>query len=269
MAKRPLSPSTQAAYGRMLTRAFGDAEPPYRVPVTVDAWPESCRALLRAAVKHRYGAAGIDADKVLGEIPIQWSTKKLTEIPTEEEAQAYETAARRRPPGERAMALLPLALGLRSQELLQLTRASAERSLKSGTLVVLRKGGEEQALPSTHAAELVKELLEVPRFNRVSLRESPLKKKGKRWDVAGEILSAGAPITQYHALHALVRRLGLEAGLGDLRPHKLRHAYATRMMRDGAPIAVIQWALGHSSPATTSRYVHAGAVDVAKFARQF
>jgi len=85
----------------------------------------------------------------------------------------------------------------------------------------------------------------------------------------GETLSSGQPISQYHVLHRLVQKVGDDAGIDALRPHKLRHAFATRMMRDGATLPVIQWMLGHSSPATTARYVHPGSMDAEKFVRSF
>jgi len=272
LSRRPISPSTQKIYDRMLERAFGTAEPqaPYRVPATVDKWPESCRALLRAAIKHRGVCDGVDCAPALAEIPIQWQPRRVVEAPIEEELQAYEAAARKHGEGKAQLAILPLAMGLRAQELLQMKRSAVERSLKSGDLVVMRKGGEEQALPMKHARDLLVELLEAPRFVKTSLRESPLKSRNKKWDVAGEILSTGAPITQYHALHALIRRVGVEAGMGhDVHPHLLRHGCATRMARDGAPMPVIQWFLNHKNIATTMLYVHPAASDAAKYMRPF
>jgi site-specific recombinase XerD len=39
-------------------------------------------------------------------------------------------------------------------------------------------------------------------------------------------------------------------------PHKLRHAFATRSIRDGAPLNVVSDQLGHANIATTSVYLH-------------
>jgi len=42
----------------------------------------------------------------------------------------------------------------------------------------------------------------------------------------------------------------------NIKCHSLRHAFATRMMENGAPIKAIQSALGHSMTETTFRYLH-------------
>lgn len=51
------------------------------------------------------------------------------------------------------------------------------------------------------------------------------------------------------------------AGLADhdnIKPHSLRHNFATRLMNNGAPIKSIQAALGHSQMQTTAIYLHLG-----------
>jgi len=50
-----------------------------------------------------------------------------------------------------------------------------------------------------------------------------------------------------------------------INPHMLRHTYATRLIDRSVPIHVVQRALGHSSLATTQRYLH---VNDAKLAEQ-
>jgi integrase len=46
-----------------------------------------------------------------------------------------------------------------------------------------------------------------------------------------------------------------------LSPHWLRHAHATHALERGAPIHIVQAALGHASVATTGRYLHARPTD--------
>jgi site-specific recombinase XerD len=66
-------------------------------------------------------------------------------------------------------------------------------------------------------------------------------------------------------LHAMVGRYASKAGVlkptkhGDqpIHPHVLRHSYATRLTERGVPIHDVPAALGHSSLATTQRYLHA------------
>lgn len=55
-------------------------------------------------------------------------------------------------------------------------------------------------------------------------------------------------------LSILVSRWGREAGLGRFRPHRLRHAYATHMLRYGAPTVALMRLLGHQTLAMVTRY---------------
>jgi len=65
----------------------------------------------------------------------------------------------------------------------------------------------------------------------------------------------------YAAVYDLVRRLRERTGIA-FDPHWLRHAYATRALRDGVPIEVVSKLMGHSSVTTTSAvYGHLTAED--------
>ena len=65
----------------------------------------------------------------------------------------------------------------------------------------------------------------------------------------------------YPAVYDLVRRLRRRTGI-DFDPHWARHSYATRALRDGAPIEVVSALLGHASVTTTaSIYGHLTAED--------
>lgn len=273
MAPRPLSPNTQQMYDAVMTRAFGDARAiPRAIPSHLLSWTDSNKALLRAAVRRRHvdeRVAPETAEKLLEALPGTWSARRVTEIPAEEEALAYEAACRSLPPGRHAMALLPLALGLRATEVVTLSKLAVSRAAKYGELLVMRKGSKEQLLPAAHAKGLFEELLDVKAARLVSLSVSPLVNTGKAWKVSGEVISTGDDEAAYHALHRLVRDTGTRAGLEGLHPHALRHAFATRMSRDGAPIALISWTLGHSDIKTTLRYIHPDARDAAKFVRPF
>jgi integrase/recombinase XerD len=55
----------------------------------------------------------------------------------------------------------------------------------------------------------------------------------------------------------LVEAAAKRAKLGKVSPHWLRHGHATHALERGAPIHEVSADLGHSSVATTSRYLHA------------
>jgi hypothetical protein len=89
--------------------------------------------------------------------------------------------------------------------------------------------------------------------------------RARVWHTAGQILTRSArSATAYAALNALVREIAKAAKLNHKlwTPHLLRHGFATRMNRDGAPLFTIQRALGHRNVATTQKYVQPTVEDV-------
>lgn len=261
---RPISPNTKAQYERALERGVTDSE--------------AGRKLLRAALRRRAVEQGTDPEQAIqGVPPPQYQIKRVREFLSEADARKYEDAARELPAGKRAIALLPLALGLRAATLLELERADIERAVdpahpRYGLLKVLLKRGKEKLKGCQKAESLLGELLQVPGAPGRQRLGAPMRRPAK-WKHVGEILSPGKTITQYHLLHDLVRGLGRSIGLPDLSPHDLRHAFASRMLRDGATrgvtIADVQEALDHESAQTTLIYLHADPARAGQFMRQF
>jgi integrase/recombinase XerD len=134
---------------------------------------------------------------------------------------------------------------------------------------VLTKGGKERIVDASKVRGLLEDLLATkPRRQKADLRSNPRPEaREKSWTVIGEIVSGSArPEAQYQALYRLVQRTGRAAGI-EVHPHSLRHAYATRLVRDGAPGPVVQAALGHASFQTTQRYIHPTPEDVGRYQR--
>lgn len=74
---------------------------------------------------------------------------------------------------------------------------------------------------------------------------------------------AGEPMNR-NALYKLVRRLGKEAGIKNVRcsPHTFRHSYALASLQQGRDTFSLQRSLGHSSLKMTSRYVAQSDADL-------
>lgn len=259
---------TEVLYDRLLVRAFGHADAGHFGDFVSDVskWGAGSRRLLEHAITRRCAEKRVDADPILDRLPPREEARRKSEprVPAEQEAQAFTAAALKLPAGKRALVLLPLTIGLRAMELLKLPRAEVQRAVKTGELRVVRKGGAEQTLPAEHAKALFEELLKVP-----SAAAGKINSVGRptAWSVVGEILSMKTEHTRYQLLHRLVRDTGAAVGLDAFRPHLLRHAFASRMNRDGAPLPTIQAALGHASPQTTSIYIHPATEDVKKYVR--
>lgn len=67
----------------------------------------------------------------------------------------------------------------------------------------------------------------------------------------------GTPLSvsqAFRIVRAAARRAGVEK---DVSPHWLRHCHGSHALDRGAAVHLVQATLGHSSVATTGRYLHA------------
>ncbi len=172
---------------------------------------------------------------------------------------------------ERAVTLRDLALfellygsGLRVSEALGFTLASWR---KVGTFARIRgKGGKERLVPvSDNARYMVDAYLKQGREILLAAARRPEDRTRRATTDALFVNRRGKPMSRRDVARACAR---LEAALGQVTPHTLRHACATHMLERGADLRVIQELLGHSSLQTTQVYTHVSVERVKKVHRE-
>lgn len=271
---RPLSPRTVVAYEKVLKLVFdGHGYPATGISNVcienldvkrISTWGNSALNQLKCAVRWHRSLLGLNPHdpEIEKALAPRYVVEKQVYTPSEFEIESLEKAMDSALPPMRAAVLLILYLGLRAEEFYSLTRRQVERATQSKLLTFKRKGGKEASLDVSKVTGLLDDLLLIPARLPPGASQRPHK-----WERVGEVYSTGKPTAQYQVIRRCIQVATEMAGLGKLSPHKLRHAFATRMNRDGASPFIIQAALNHKNIATTQRYVHAGSADVAKFMR--
>lgn len=144
---------------------------------------------------------------------------------------------------DRAMLELFYSSGLRVSELSGLTLQQIDLDL--GALKVYGKGSKERVCPiGSKAVEAIANYLQVGR---------PALVKPKTGSAV--FLSArGSPISR-KTVWFLVKKYTKAAGIDKpVKPHMLRHSFATHLLTGGADLRIIQELLGHADIATTQIY---------------
>lgn len=193
-----------------------------------------------AAVTLMYAQAGLRIDIKRARIPKPGEPDALTRA----EQSRVERAAARRGPRDRAIISTSLFAGARVEESARLDYDDLVLTARTGSLRLHGKGDEVRTVP-------------VPPVAREHLAGWLAERgtgDGPLWiGQRGRLTVSG--ITQ------VVLAVGDDAGIPGLRPHRLRHTYATRLREGGADLAQIQALMGHASLDTTARYFRAGAAE--------
>lgn len=142
-----------------------------------------------------------------------------------------------------AMIHLMYASGLRVSELCDLTLGELDRRV--GTVSPLGKGGKRRVVPVGQIAlDRIERYLELVRpLNKGATNDKHLflSPRGKRLTRQG----------LWKLLKAYARACGI---LTPISPHKLRHSFATHLLRGGADLRAVQAMLGHADLGTTEIY---------------
>jgi site-specific recombinase XerD len=148
---------------------------------------------------------------------------------------------------DRALLALLYGTGIRASECARLRNANVD--LKQLTITVEGKGGQERTIP------LNPELAEVLRIY-IEARGPALSHGPFFRSRFGKPLSRGG-------VYERVRTWGQRSRIGILlSPHRLRHTFATHLVRAGVGLVTIRDLLGHRLITSTQIYLHVTADDL-------
>ena len=214
-------------------------------PGTVATYHRVLKNFAGFCIERGYGA-GSEVLKVRG--PKQPQVEPDTFSPAEERKMLAALKAR---PRDRMMFQFMLATGVRLSEACAVTVDDIVES-PDGAYVRVRqgKGRKDRIVPlDTPGNQLSAELgryIDRVRPTKTNARFLFLTTRREGRDYA--------PLTP-HGVQVMCRRLGHELGI-HIHPHKFRHTFATRALSAGVNVMALQRALGHTTLAMVSRYVH-------------
>ena len=222
--------------------------------VSVNRSLSSIRGFFRWLV--RFGCRGDDPSKPLKNLK---TPKTLPAFLWEGEmahfSQLPDKAGILWPERDKALILCMYSGGLRISETAELNISDMDRDLSCARIV--GKGNKErQVFFSDEVREALHAYLPGRRQRIkaenptdrlfINLKGSPISVPGVRW---------------------IISKYAQRSGLGkNIRPHSLRHSFATHLVNSGCDVRVVQELLGHASISTTQRYTH---VDIERLRKVY
>lgn len=186
------------------------------------------------------------------------TTEELERLRNYNEGKNAQIVAR-----DRAIVEMLFSTGLRISELTALNRENV--NLTTREFAVLGKGKKYRTVYLTkQAANLLQNYLALrtDNFPPIFLNARPRKDE---FETNGESRRLSNT-----AIENLIRARARHAGITKpVTPHKLRHTFATTLLRNGADIRSVQEMLGHSNIATTQIYTHIVNADLKKTHKRF
>ena len=165
---------------------------------------------------------------------------------TVKQQSRVERAGDRRGARDSAIIALLLFAGARAEEAARLEVDDIAITARTGEVRIHGKGDHVRTVP-----------LPAPARDRISAWQL------QRGHDPGPLWTGQRGRLTISGLTQVVLAVGEDAGIDGLRPHQLRHTYATRLRQGGADVAQIQALLGHASLDTSARYFRAGAAETA------
>ena len=176
------------------------------------------------------------------------ATRKVIDVLTEEEIRLLFDSIR----GDnvhsvrnRLIIALMLDCGLRLHEVVTLTVSSVH--LKDRYIIVQQgKGDKQRVVPFGNFTHKLLELY-------LKLTRDALPRESLIIKLSDSEASEGITDT---TIKQLFRKLKTRTGIQRLKPHLLRHTFATRYLENGGNIYSLQAILGHTSLEMVKRYLH-------------
>jgi len=220
-----------------------------------------CRYLSSVKMFHRFlmreGLVKTDPTALI-EFPKTW--KRIPQVLSLEEVEKILSAPQlHTPQGIRDKAILELlyATGMRVSEIINIRMDQVYMDI--GFIKCKGKGGKERMLPlGKKASFYIQKYLDKSRKHFLK-GYSPYLFLSRR----------GKPLTR-QALWKIIKMYALKVGITkDIKPHLLRHSFATHLLEKGADLRFVQELLGHSDISTTQIYTHINKMRLKEIHKKF
>jgi len=188
--------------------------------------------------------------------------KKKLALPkalSEKEMQLLLEAARKDQSAEgiRNMTMLEIlySTGMRISELVSLTVNALERSTADNTifncLLINGKGDKERIVILNEVV-----LIQLQRYLPIREKMVSQYKQSIKWLFPSVTKSGKVTHISRQRFGQVLKNIAIENGMDHsvISPHKIRHSFASHMLKNGANIRVIQELMGHSSINSTQIY---------------
>ena len=251
-ALQDLSASRGRAYLIALQEAPRYQNHPFRdpsgliSPSTINQHARCLRAFANWLYQEEYTANHLLRRLKLPKVP----KVEMNPLSSAEVRQVLSSLDSRSVNGRRSAAIVALLYdtGMRAGELIGLQLGDI--SFDTGELSVIGKGEKQRIVVAGRLAlRTLRRYLEI-RHGGIGRNEDRVFTN-----------STGMPMTTGDIGH-IFRRLRHRCGIERLHAHLLRHSFAVQFLRNGGDVLTLQRLLGHSSVATTNRYVTLASVDL-------